>query len=245
MPVRAVLALAVALQGGASRPPHAIRWYEATAAAAGATALMLVDQPVQRYAQDHRSRTSDDLASVFRHGGQPEVFGTLTVGLIAIGVADRRPGLTRAGGRLAASLALAEAWTLTVKRLVGRSRPDAGLGAFDFHPFSRRESLPSGHTTVAFALATDLSDELDRGWMRVGLYTLASGTALSRVNDNRHWLSDVAWGALVGITSAKLVNGRWRVFRITPPRFLLAPDGRAAIGWSWGPRRRRAEARRP
>jgi membrane-associated phospholipid phosphatase len=231
MPIRAVLALSVALQGGPPAPAHTVRWYEAAAAAAGATALMVFDEPVQRYVQDHRSATTDDVASVFRRGGQPEVFGTLSVGLMAVGVVDHHPGLTRAAARLATSVALAEILTLGIKTVAGRARPVAGVGAFDFDPFSGAESFPSGHTTVAFALATDLADELDRGWVRVGLYTLASGTAWSRVNDNRHWLSDVGWGALVGVTSAKLVSGRWRVFGIAPPRFLVGPNGRAGIGW--------------
>ena len=232
MPLCALVALSVALQDSTPRPAHVIRWYEVVAAVAVATSPMLVDQPIQRYAQDHRSRTSDDLAAVLRHGGQPEVFGPLTVGLLAIGVAGHRPGLTRAGGRLAASLVLAEGATLTLKAATGRARPVAAVGAFHFRPFSGGESFPSGHTTVAFALATDLADELDRGWARVALYALASGTALSRINDDRHWLSDVAWGALAGMTAAKVVNGRWRVFGLGPPRFLLGPDGVAGIGWS-------------
>ena len=210
---------------------HRIPWYEATTAAAGVAILMLADEPLQRYAQRHRSETTDDVAAVFRRVGQPEVFGTVSLALLAAGVVDRRPEVTRAGGRLLASLALAGSATFAVKTVIGRARPSAAVGAFDFHPFSGNASLPSGHTTMAFALAADLSDELDRGWVRVGLYTIASGTALSRINDNRHWLSDVALGALIGIASAKLVSGRWQVFGIRPPRVLTQPEGRLAIGW--------------
>ncbi|HEX9705004.1 MAG TPA: phosphatase PAP2 family protein [Gemmatimonadales bacterium] len=213
------------------RPPHRIRWYEAAAAAAGVTVLMLVDEPMQRAVQGSRSPTTDDLAGVFRRVGQPEVFGTVSVGLVGFGLLRDRPQLTRAGGRLVGSLAVAGAWSFTMKKAVGRARPSADLGAFVFRPFTRNESLPSGHTVMAFALATSLSDELNRGWLTVGLYSLAAGTALSRMNDNRHWVSDVALGALIGTTSAKLVSGRWRVFGLTPPRFLVDPDGGAAIGW--------------
>lgn len=234
--VLAAASMAVPPVGAVAQVPeppaaHTIRWYEATAAVAGVAVLMLLDEPVQRYAQAHRSQTGDDLAAVFRRVGQPEVFGTVSVGLLAVGLLDDRPTVTRAGGRLVASLALAGAWTITLKTILGRSRPSAGAGAFQFAPFSENQALPSGHTAVAFALATDLADELDNGWARVGLYTLASGTALSRINDDRHWLSDVALGALVGITSAKLVRGRWRAFSISPPRFLLEPEERARIGW--------------
>jgi membrane-associated phospholipid phosphatase len=84
---------------------------------------------------------------------------------------------------------------------------------------------------VAFALATSLADEIHRTWASVGLYTIATGVGWSRINDNRHWLSDVAAGAVLGFTSAKLVNGRWRIFNLNPPRFLLGP-GQAAVAWN-------------
>ena len=83
---------------------------------------------------------------------------------------------------------------------------------------------------VVDALATALADDIHRPWATVGLYTLATGVGWSRVNDNRHWLSDVAGGALVGITSAKLVNGRWRIFGLRPPSVLLGP-GHAGLAW--------------
>jgi membrane-associated phospholipid phosphatase len=90
--------------------------------------------------------------------------------------------------------------------------------------------MPSGHTTIAFALATALSDDIKRTWASAGLYTLATGVGWARLNDNRHWLSDVAAGAALGITSAKLMNGRWRIFNLRPPRVLLGPDY-AGIAW--------------
>ena len=90
--------------------------------------------------------------------------------------------------------------------------------------------MPSGHSTMAFALATSLSDDIHRPWATVGLYGMASAVAWSRVNDNRHWFSDVATGALVGITSSKLASGRWRIFGLRPPSIIAAPGG-MSIGW--------------
>jgi hypothetical protein len=59
----------------------------------------------------------------------------------------------------------------------------------------------------------------------------ATGTASSRINDNRHWLSDVAAGAVVGITSAKFASGRWRVFGIRAPSFIVGPTGGMGLGY--------------
>jgi membrane-associated phospholipid phosphatase len=211
--------------------PHVIRWYEAAAAVAGVSALALLDEPLQRHAQRHRSQTSDDVASVFRHMGQPEVYGTVSLGVLTVGLLSHNRELTRSGGRLVASIGLAGATTLGLKTLTGRARPDSGLGAFHFDPFSSSDALPSAHTALAFALATSLSDEIHITWVSIVLYTAATGTAFSRINDNQHWLSDVGLGALVGVTSAKLVSGRWQVFGIRPPHFLVSPSGAATIGW--------------
>ena len=109
------------------------------------------------------------------------------------------------------------------KEVVGRRRPDLTGGPYQFKPFSGRDAWPSGHTTMAFALAASVSDEIHSTPVTIGLYSAAALTGWSRLNDNRHWLSDVLGGAALGITSAKLMNGHWRVFGVGAPRFLLEP----------------------
>jgi membrane-associated phospholipid phosphatase len=98
------------------------------------------------------------------------------------------------------------------------------LGAHHYRPFHGSYSLPSGHSALAFALAASLADDVRPKPLRVGLYGLALGTAWSRMNDDAHWLSDVTAGALIGITAAKLVHGKWRVFGLEPPRVLMGPE---------------------
>src|SRR3954454_15820405 len=70
-----------------------------------------------------------------------------------------------------------------------------------------RGAMPSGHTAAAFAVATSLADDIDNPIADVLLYIAAAGTALSRLNDNRHWLSDTIFGATLGVFTAKVVNG--------------------------------------
>jgi membrane-associated phospholipid phosphatase len=86
--------------------------------------------------------------------------------------------------------------------------------------------FPSGHSTVAFALATSLSHELHNPIAAVALYAAATGTAWSRIYNACHWGSDVVVGAALGIASAEGVHGRWKIFGLRPPGFLLTPDGR-------------------
>jgi membrane-associated phospholipid phosphatase len=114
--------------------------------------------------------------------------------------------------------------------VAGRPRPEQSLDADGYAPFSGQAAMPSGHTAAAFALATSLADDIHRPWATVGLYGMATAVGWSRINDNRHWLTDVTAGALVGITSAKLASGRWRIFNFRPPSLIAAPGG-MGLGW--------------
>jgi membrane-associated phospholipid phosphatase len=207
-----------------------IHWWHGAIALGGLSALMMLDGPVQRFAQHNNGTGADNVASVVRHFGQPEIYGTVTLGLAAVGLAAGNPRLTGAAKRIGASLLLAGATATGAKELFGRPRPESSLDADGFSPFSGQASMPSGHTTMAFALATSLSDEIHRPWATVGLYGMATAVGWSRINDNRHWFSDVAAGALVGITSSKLVTGRWRIFGLHAPSVLVAPSA-MSIGW--------------
>jgi membrane-associated phospholipid phosphatase len=210
--------------------PYVIRWWHGAIVVGGLSAFMLLDEPAQRFVQQNRNEHSDDIAQAFRHFGQPEVFGTVTIGLVGAGLLSGNHELTRAGGRLAATLVLAGVTTAGLKLAIGRTRPNEGVGAFAFHPFSGEDAMPSGHTSIAFAMAGALADDIHRTWASVGLYTIATGVGWSRMNDDKHWLTDVAAGAIVGITSAKLINGRWRIFNLRPPQILL---GARHVGFAW------------
>jgi hypothetical protein len=69
----------------------------------------------------------------------------------------------------------------------------------------RRVLVPLGHTTAAFASATVLQRHF--GW-KVGLpaYGAATYVAAQRVQGKRHYLSDVAFGAALGVVAGRTVT---------------------------------------
>lgn len=71
---------------------------------------------------------------------------------------------------------------------------------------SNNHSFPSGHTATAFMTATMLSKEYGgrSPWYSIGAYSVATATGLSRMMNNKHWLSDVMVGAGIGILSTEL-----------------------------------------
>jgi membrane-associated phospholipid phosphatase len=95
-----------------------------------------------------------------------------------------------------------------VKRLIGRVRP-SDLGPFHYVPFAWRPdyaSLPSGHSTAAFAAAVAVGAVWPRARPAMWIYAIL--IAASRVVIAAHYPSDVLAGAFVGVSSALLIR-RW------------------------------------
>jgi hypothetical protein len=69
--------------------------------------------------------------------------------------------------------------------------------------------FPSGHAAITFAGATVLEQHL--GWKAaVPTYAVASYVAISRLHDNRHYLSDVVFGAATGVIVGRSVTWHGR-----------------------------------
>jgi membrane-associated phospholipid phosphatase len=74
-------------------------------------------------------------------------------------------------------------------------------------PNGNPRSFPSGHTSVAFALAHFMHKEYSERsvWYSIGAYSCAATVGFMRVAKNAHWISDVVAGAGFGILSTELV----------------------------------------
>ena len=79
--------------------------------------------------------------------------------------------------------------TYAIKSLAQRQRPDG----------SNNYSFPSGHTSNSF-LAAELINQIEGMPLSIPFYLLSINTALSRINDKKHFLSDVVFGAAIGIS---------------------------------------------
>ncbi len=85
---------------------------------------------------------------------------------------------------------------LGLKRITGKTRPDGGAHAF-----------PSGHTASAFTSAAVLYNEFNGTSPIIAAsgYALAGVTASLRVANNKHWVSDVLFGAGLGMLVTHIV----------------------------------------
>lgn len=147
-------------------------------------------------------------------GSLPVLLGTgVTTYLIG------RHGKNRAqhlGMDLIEATLLADGITQGVKVIVRRERPlrTDGTRAKGF-------AFPSGHSAGTFAAATVLQQHLGWHWA-VPTYSAATFVAISRMHDERHFASDVVFGAALGIVVGRSVTWHGRNFYASP---MLLPKG--------------------
>ena len=174
-------------------------------AAAVVGAGLLLDRPVDKYVMNHPDGSRDRFArSVEELGGTPSIL--IAGGTYLAGIAFKEPEVRATGVDAMATMGIAQLLlVLPLKVATGRSRPEENQGTHDFHPFRGGQSFPSGHTTQAFALAAVISEHADRTWVSVLSYGLASGVGLARVEQRKHFMSDVVAGGLIGTFIGKSV----------------------------------------
>ena len=143
--------------------------------------------------------------ALFQLGG---AFATYGVGRVA-----GKPRLAELGRDLVRAQLLVQGVTQGIKYSVGRTRPDG----------SSRTSFPSGHSSGSFSTATVLQRHY--GWKAgIPAYGVASYIAASRLSENKHFLSDVVFGAMIGLAAGRTVTldrGATRL-EIAP---MVAPGG--------------------
>lgn len=150
-------------------------------------------------------------------GGVAQVGGAFAT--FAIGRMVRSPRMARVGSDLVRAQIVNTVLTHGLKMAVGRTRPDGG--AFSF---------PSGHTSSSFATAAVLQRHF--GWKAgVPAFGLAGYIAGSRLQENRHYLSDGIFGAAIGIVAARTVTIGRGTSKLAVAPFAVPRGG--GIGFTW------------
>jgi len=178
--------------------------YWAIGGGAAALAVHPADKELNR-----RLAGSDAWDAFFTPGkyiGSTYVQMGAAVATYAVGRARNQSRVRHLGMDLIEADILSEGIVEGLKVAVRRPRPPNPDGTPNStHSFS----FPSGHAAVTFAGATVLQQHL--GWKAaVPTYAIASYVAISRLHDNRHYLSDVVFGAATGVIVGRSVTWHGR-----------------------------------
>lgn len=162
-----------------------------TLAAGGALAAVSHPADTRAVTSFSRSEVVDETLDGGDLGGNLQPVAAVAV--YAIGGVTHSPAVTELGSALVEAQVVNGILTQGIKVAVGRTRPDGGS-----------DSFPSGHTSSTFATAGVLQRQF--GW-RVGIPAYAGGfyVAASRLAERRHYLSDVVFGAAIGIASSQTI----------------------------------------
>lgn len=170
---------------------HSVSFGSATTAAIGLAAAGLAHH------WDGASLEEAQEVPGFRSAGKPgniigsfAVQGGLSVGAYALGRMTDHPRIAQTGLDALRAQIVTQAWVQAIKISVHRQRPDG-----------TRFSFPSGHVATTFATAEVVRRDL--GWKAgVPMYALGVYVASARMAQNHHYLSDVLFGAAIGLASA-------------------------------------------
>lgn len=187
-----------------SRPLH---WKAKNYAAMGAlfagTALLSVaDTPTR----DFVTNGEVEFPQIFRdfgwYFGSPQNYFIANAGLYGFGLLTKNEKVRKTSVLIISSSITSGLLTSLAKTAFGRARPGSGLDYNDFSPFSseaRYHSFPSGHTVLSVTMAHSIAKQFENIWVKVGIYSIGAIAPFSRLIDDAHWLTDIAFSTALSI----------------------------------------------
>ncbi|WP_048919629.1 phosphatase PAP2 family protein [Rufibacter radiotolerans] len=187
------------------------------------------DRPIMTFAQQHRNAFTNETARLVQPLGTALPLHATFATMFTIGAVARRPKLREAAVVGLASFYVNALVTDQLKKNFQRYRPCVTQDSHLFDGASgagQNTSLPSSHTSNAFAAASVISSVYhDSEWVPPVAYGVATLVGLSRINDNKHWASDVLAGATIGYLTGKATYWGYQRLKghLSGPRIQLTP----------------------
>lgn len=185
-------------------------WIAFGGVVAGGATLYAFDSKIRNFFQAHQTPPLDKVA---KYGLKPWGSGAYSFPFVAgfyfYGVAFHKPKMRRVAMAATQAVIIGGVSVEIVKNIFGRVRPYQStpanprlwMGPTRIPQFV---SFPSGHTVVAFSIATVFASAYkDKPWVGIVSYALATGVGLSRIYNDDHWSSDVLIGAALGFAIGK------------------------------------------
>ncbi len=183
-------------------------WLTFGAVVGGTALLFTVDQNVREFAQENQNSTKDKIFGIDKYYGSGYT-ALFTAGLYGVGLFTGESGIRKLGLHASEALIYAGIITTVLKVIIGRRRPYAGDDHLVFKPFqftnNDYQSLPSGHTTVVFAVSTVMADYIDNIFWKIFWYGSAGLVGAARIYHDKHWVSDVFLGGAIGYFVGRFV----------------------------------------
>jgi membrane-associated phospholipid phosphatase len=178
------------------------QWVTAGGLLAFTGAMVTLDEAINIPAANWNSTFAEDFGKAGEiAGGVPVQLG-ISGGAILVGTLAHNNHITNFGLDNLQAQIFTGGMAFLFKNLSHRARPETGEGAFAWYgPINGwgNQSFFSGHTAMAFCTANMLFLHSHKKWW-VGVLAFGGATAvgISRMQQQKHWGSDVVMGAIMG-----------------------------------------------
>jgi membrane-associated phospholipid phosphatase len=143
--------------------------------------------------------------------------GATAGGILVTGLLTHDDHATEAGIRSAEATVDSVILYSALKAVLARQRPYTGAGEGKFFSGNWTSgSFPSGHSTLAWTLATVMAYEYPNWPMRLLMYGAATAVSTTRVTGGVHFPSDVFSGAVIGFGVGTFVSHKDRQKLLVP-----------------------------
>jgi membrane-associated phospholipid phosphatase len=199
-------------------------WLKAGLVIGATSGLYFADTDIRNVAQRNQSSIGDKAAAVGNALGNP-LYTLPSLGLFYLyGHLNDDPKARQTSLLAVESLAISGAFIWALKEVAQRPRPYTGESSTTWNGPGRKMadySFPSGHSTVAFSIASVIAEEYGNNpYVPPIAYGLATLTGLARIYGNNHWASDVFFGGAIGYFVGKAVVRYHTVLSDTPFKIL-------------------------
>jgi len=182
---------------------------------AGFYANTSFDQEIQDFYNDYiKSGTTDDISKIVKPFGDGRITVPIYLTAVLIGelTKDTRIGsvVGEWGQRCSRALIVGAPPVLTLQIVLGASRPEEGKGSH-WHPFKDNNGV-SGHSFMGAVPFLTAAKMTDNRFFKYSLYFGSTLTGLSRINDNKHYFSQVILGWWIAYLSVNSIKSEQFVF---------------------------------
>lgn len=164
-----------------------------------------IDFDILKQVNTNRNKALDPTFEAITNSAIPISIATPVV-LYSIGMIQKDSLIKKKAVFVGETFLVSAFITLASKQIIKRERPYNRYLELDPVVFENSYSMPSGHTSSAFATATSLSLAYPKWYVIAPSFLWAGSVGYSRMHLGVHYPSDVFIGALVGVGSAFLTH---------------------------------------
>tara|TARA_Y100000815_G_scaffold183853_1_gene167592 strand:+ start:1584 stop:2435 length:852 start_codon:yes stop_codon:yes gene_type:complete len=168
----------------------------------GTVGLSFADETINDYTENHRSSFPKHVRDFGWYFGSPQNYFIANAGLYGFGLLTKNSKVRRTSVLIITSSITTGFIQTIAKNGFGRARPGVDRGAHHFKPFSKeggQHSFPSGHTVLSITMAHSIAKQFQNPWVKAGIYTIGAIPPVSRLIDEAHWFTDIAFSTVVSI----------------------------------------------